>query len=98
MPRSALLAIAGLALGLGAGCNRFPELDAQISEGDRDAAYIELVPSEEITGMVPPPAVTPDTASALDARGAALRARAERLKQAGIDEDTRRRMSEGVTQ
>lgn len=97
-PRPALLALAVITLGPGAACTPLPERDAGSIESARAAGYRALVPAEEITGSVPPAAITPRTAQELDARSRALRARAEALKRDGIDAETRARMEAGISE
>ena len=79
-----------------AGCAQFPELDAATSATARDAPYPDLIPVEDIMAQVPQDRITPDTASGLSARVAALRARAARLRGSVIDSPTRARMRAGV--
>lgn len=95
---SALFALALIALGPGAACTPLPERDAASLASARAAGYRALVPAEEITGSVPPVAITPQTAQELDARTRALRARADALKRAGIDAETKERMQAGITE
>lgn len=95
---SALFALALIALGPGAACTPLPERDAASLETARAAGYRALVPAEEITGSVPPAAITPRTAQELDARTRALRARADALKRDGIDAETKERMQAGITE
>lgn len=96
-PRFALLALAVIALGPGAACTPLPGGTAVSIESARAAGYAKLVPAEEITGGVPPAAITPQTAQELDARTRALRARAESLRREGIDAETKERMQAGIS-
>lgn len=94
----ALLALAVIAPGLGAACTSLPQRDAASVASARAAGYASLVPAEEITGAVPPAAITPQTAQELDSRTRALRARAAALQSDGIDAETRARMEAGIAE
>lgn len=78
------------------GCTRFPELDAVVSPAAARADYPELVPVERIMAATPEPRIAEDTADTIEARAAALRARAGRLRGAVIDDTARGRMQGDV--
>lgn len=61
-----------------AGCAQFPALEGTISDALRDAPYPALTP------VPPAPAATGDEADALNARIAALKARAALIRQIDI--------------
>ena len=86
-----------LCLVLVAGCAQFPALDDTVSSHAEQADYPQLVP---LDGLVEDSsrAVTrnAETEAQLQARAAALRARANRLKRRVIDSATRTRMASGV--
>ncbi|MDT8329197.1 MAG: hypothetical protein RQ750_17815 [Roseovarius sp.] len=88
------LLLAPLMAGLITSCAPFPRLEE--SESARNAPFAQLVPAEQITGQVPPQAITPDTAPDLTARAARLKARAARLKGSVVDTKTQERMQTGV--
>lgn len=70
------------------GCAEFPQLDRTVDAGVRDAPYPTLVPVETITARIGADRITPDERSAAEARIAALRARAARLKRRDPDSGT----------
>lgn len=92
-----------------AGCERFPSLDAQLTEADRAAPYPPLVPLDGINARAAAlagtdnagaasgaPRTGPQATANLAQRAAALRARAARLRGDLIEPETRRRMERGV--
>ncbi len=79
-----------------ASCAQFPDLDSALSENARTADYPNLVPVEVLQARVTETRISPETASGLQARVAALKARAARLRGSVIDSPTRERMSIGV--
>ncbi|PIV79170.1 MAG: hypothetical protein COW54_05495 [Rhodobacteraceae bacterium CG17_big_fil_post_rev_8_21_14_2_50_63_15] len=95
-PRALLPALAVIALGLAASCTSVLDRDTQSTQALRAAGYPALVPAEDLTASVPPPAITPQTARDLDARANGLRARAERLRAEGVDAGTKARTQAGV--
>ncbi len=82
MARPFLLTVL-VALPLLAACAQFPDLDAAVSEEAKTAPPPELVPVERILGPATavPPSTGDETEEELRARAAALRARANRLRQ-----------------
>lgn len=94
-----LRSLAALALGLAlVACTEFPELDAALSVEARAAPYPMLLPVEELKARVDAPRIAPKTASGIEARVAALRARAARLRGTVLDSPTRARMQAGINQ
>lgn len=91
--RPALAAIIAACL---AGCAQFPELDAAISPGAKNADYPDLVPIEQLKAQVPEVKTDSDTLDEIDARVESLRTRAQRLRGTVIDSPTRARMQTGV--
>ena len=88
--RICLLLGVGLA-GLGA-CTTFPDLDARLTEDDAGLAYPVLQPAEEVLQTAADNAIQPETPATLETRMAALQGRAEALRRAGLDADTRQRL------
>lgn len=80
-----------------AGCAEFPDLDASISPEARRADYPELVPVGDILNRRGAARTTGEEADVLNARAAALRARARLLRGAAIDDATRERLSPTLT-
>ena len=79
-------------------CTQFPELDDAVSSRAQDASYPELVPVNGLLARAEPQNATPDqTVASLNARVAALRARASRLRRTVVDPNTRNRMRDGVS-
>jgi hypothetical protein len=84
----------GLAL---AGCTQFPELDRTITPEVEAADYPALIPLEPVlAGTTIAPDRGADTEEAVQARAAALRARADRLRGGVVDGETQARMKRGV--
>lgn len=81
-----------------AACAEFPELDAALSEEARSAPYPILLPVEELNARIDAPRIEPETAAGIEARVAALKARAQRLRGTVLDSPTRARMQAGVNQ
>mgnify|MGYP005857443637 CR=1 FL=1 len=77
-----------------AGCSDPYPLAADLAASGAAAPYPALMPVEQITAQVPPPAA--DTAPTIDSRSARLRARAARLRGPVIDAATDDRMRRGV--
>ena len=88
-----LLAFAALSL---AGCSTFPQLDEALDPDLKDDPYPRLVPAESLRAQAPTPDLTVEDRADIDARVATLRARADTLRGAVIDPDTRARMARGV--
>lgn len=89
--RAAALA---LFLALGA-CSGFPELEGTIPADVENADYPDLVPLEPLLARAAPAVADPvETSAALDARVAALRARANALQRRAIlNNGTRTRLN-----
>ncbi|MDF0603789.1 hypothetical protein P1J78_24035 [Psychromarinibacter sp. C21-152] len=86
----------GLVLGLAAvlsGCTRFPELDAAITPEARRAGYPDLVPITEVLDRRDLARTTAREGEIVEARAAALRARARLLRGIAINDDTRLRLT-----
>lgn len=80
-------------------CTQFPELDSAVSEQAKDAEYPALVPVEGLLAQAETTRTDPDqTIQSLNARVAALRNRAKRLRNTVVDSTTRQRMKDGVTE
>ena len=80
-----------------AGCTTAPQLDGGTSRDLERADYPTLVPIEQILGSTrADPAADQQVEDQLDARLAALQARASRLKASQIDPATRKRLEDGV--
>ena len=78
-------------------CTQFPELDNAVSTSAQDAEFPDLVPVHGLLTQAEPQNGTPeDTINTLNARVAALRNRANRLRGTVVDPTTRRRMKNGV--
>lgn len=87
------LLVAGLCA-LGA-CAQFPELDAATDPAVFDRDYPRILPIDGLlTG--PEPRATPEVAGSVQARAAALKARAARLGGPVVDARTKARMARGV--
>lgn len=83
MPRPAL--VYGTFLIWLAGCSDFPQLQDDLSASDRAAPYPVLAPIEDLQREQPAEQITPETEAALEARVAALKARAEYLRNRPIE-------------
>lgn len=82
-----------------AACSPFPELDETIDAATEAADFPELVPLEPILAEAAAGSNRdPQTKSNLDARAAALRSRAARLRTSVVDEESKARMQRGVPQ
>lgn len=92
--RIRLLLGAGLA-GLGA-CATFPDLDARMTEADARLDYPMLQPAEEVLQTAADNAIQPETPETLEDRMAALNSRADALRSAGFDADTRERLETDI--
>jgi len=80
------------------GCTEFPALTAPLTAADTDAPLPVLVPVDSILARTEDTAIQPDTQSGLEARMAGLEQRAARLRDAGLDPETRARMQAGVSE
>jgi len=78
-----------------AACSQFPELDGTIPADLENADYPDLVPLEPLLARAAPVIADPvETTEALDARAAALRARANALQRRAIlDNGARTRLN-----
>ena len=82
---------------LTAGCTQFPELDALQTPEIDAAEYPLLVPIEPILAAVHPHNTAPDAAALGEqARLARLRARANRLRAAGLTTEEEERLRQGL--
>lgn len=75
-------------------CAQFPELDDEISKEAKAAPYPDLVPVEELRAGLKTARITDQTQTSLEARVAALRVRAARLKRTVIDRNARNRLEQ----
>lgn len=75
-------------------CSQFPELDEDISREARRAPFPDLVPVEDLRAGLQTARITDETQTTLEARVAALRARAARLKRTVIDRNSRNRLEQ----
>lgn len=89
--RVALLLACGVAA-----CTQFPEIDAVETPGVENAPYPELLPLDTLLESGPPRA-TPEMRGDVEARAAALKARAAGLDGPVVDDATRSRMARGVS-
>ncbi len=78
-----------------AACAQFPALDATLEATDRSAPFPDLVPIEPILAAADARTAAPQDLS-LDARIAALEARAARLRGRPVAGPLRARMRQGV--
>jgi hypothetical protein len=82
-----------------AACTQVPELDNQIAPDVQHADYPALVPLHQALAPLPDPT---ERAQALEdeltARRDRLRGRARSLNRAGVDDETKQRMQQGVSQ
>jgi hypothetical protein len=88
-------ALAPLLLSLAAGCSPFPDLDDRVSPGALEAPYPELVATEPLVAAAGSPGDTAEgiaAAEALEARAAAVQARAAGLQGPVIEPETRARL------
>jgi len=89
-----LLSAAVLATALAtAGCNRFPQLEAVISDQARQTDYPVLTPPGGLLAMRDAGRLTENDGQALLRRVNMLRARAALLRGVSIDDQTRRRLA-----
>lgn len=80
-----------------AGCVQFPEIDDATDPRVEQADYPTLVPLDPILASVAAPAPeTAETEAELEARIAGLRARAARLRGAGLSSADRNRLDQDV--
>ncbi|MGK7752022.1 MULTISPECIES: hypothetical protein [unclassified Roseovarius] len=97
-PRRLIRRLPALALAFAlSACTQFPELDGATSRETRNAPYPALLPVEDLRARVAEPRVTDRTAPSLEARVAALRARAARLRGSVIDGASRARLDRKIT-
>jgi len=91
-----------LALTLGAamlaGCTPFPDVGGSASEAALAQPYPDLVPLDGLDTRLETSRIAPETLPGIEARVSDLEARADRLRGAVVDPDTRRRMERGVVQ
>jgi len=87
------LTLALLCLASVTACAEFPELDTAISAEARRAPFPELVPIGPILERRNDARTDGTEAEALEARAAALRARARLLRGATINDETRQRLT-----
>lgn len=78
-------------------CTQFPDLDRTTSAQTRRAPYPDLLPVEDLRAQVASPRATDRTTKSLEARIAALRARAARLRGTVIDGASRARLDQKIT-
>ncbi|MBA85399.1 hypothetical protein ACSSNL_02615 [Thalassobius sp. S69A] len=69
-----------------AGCAQLPDLDDHVTPAARQAPYPALVPLEPLLAGATETAISENTDPQLRARAAALRARAQRMRQAAGQE------------
>ncbi|MFD0858729.1 hypothetical protein [Roseovarius aquimarinus] len=81
-----------------AGCTPFPDLRDAASDAALAQPYPDLVPLSGLDTQRGQSRITPDTVGTIEARIAALEARADRLRGDIVDPGTRRRMARGVTE
>ncbi len=97
--RTALALIAALGLGAAlSGCTPFPQLNKDASEAALAQPYPDLVPLDSLQARLNTTGIAPETAPAIEARIARLKARAAGLRGTVIDSQTRARMKAGVRQ
>ena len=70
------------ALLIAAGCAQVPELDDHVTPAAKAAPYPALVPLDPLLNSTAETRITDQTDPELQARAAALRARAQRMRQA----------------
>ncbi|MCR9107846.1 hypothetical protein [Marivita sp. XM-24bin2] len=80
-----------------AACTEFPEVDAVLATGERQAEYPALLPFEDLVAQQDSELTEVDD-DVLIRRAENLRNRANGLREPVIDPDTRDRMDDGVTQ
>lgn len=84
-------------LGLLPACTQFPALDRTITPALKAADYPDLVPLEPVLASASSTGVAPVQATAaIDARVAALRARAARLRGSVLSGAERQRLAKGL--
>ena len=81
-----------------AGCTEFPALTTPLTAADTQAPSPVLTPVDGILARAEGASIQPDTQSGLEARMAGLEQRAARLRDAGLDPETRARMQAGVSE
>jgi hypothetical protein len=77
-------------------CTHFPEMGDRMTKAEERQKFPKLVPVETLLAGTEAVALQPDTQETLDDRVAALNRRADGLRAAGMDDDTRDRMQRGV--
>ena len=94
-----IAALFSLTAALMAGCSTFPEVNASVASTQADAPYPELVPIGTLKARMTDTNLTPEMAPNLESRADRLRRRAAALQRRNVvDDETRARMKEGVTQ
>lgn len=68
-------------LGAVAGCAEFPDLDRAVPASELSGPYPPLLPIDQLLAQTDDPQIGAEDTQALEARAAALRARANRLRQ-----------------
>jgi hypothetical protein len=97
MKRPHPFAIIGSMLLLTGACTQFPELDQRITPAMEAAEYPALVPLGPVLAQARSTQIEPDRAgAALDARVAALNARAARLRGSVLSGSENQRLSQGL--
>lgn len=89
--RRGVLLFVGFAL---AACTQFPDLNQSVSPEARNGDFPALVPVEVLRADAPPQQVTDTTTTSLEARVAALRSRASRLKGTVLNRSARARLEQ----
>lgn len=89
--RRGILLLSGIAL---AACTQFPELDQSVSAEARNGAFPALVPVEVLLADAPQQQASDTTTTSLEARAAALRSRAARLKGTVLNSSARERLEQ----
>ncbi len=76
------------------GCTQFPELNQSVSADARNGSFPSLVPVEVLRADAPDQRITDDTTPTLEARVAALRSRAARLRGTVLSSNARARLEQ----
>ncbi|WP_338548790.1 hypothetical protein [Roseovarius phycicola] len=77
-----------------AGCTQFPDLNQSVSTEARNGNFPALVPVEVLRADAPAQQVTDTTTTTLEARVAALRSRANRLRGTVLNRSARARLEQ----
>jgi hypothetical protein len=97
--RLTILTVLTAALAATVACTRVPEVDERIAPDLRTADYPKLVPLHLALEDSPTPQVAgQEQQDKLLARQARLKRRAEALRNQGVDEATRRRLNDAVSE